>query len=324
MKILRPLAAGRFIRIIARQIHRPDLDTQRKFKDIKAISTLKCSKNRMKDINKYISTLLLQSHGIDISKYNESFLSKSFRQRITETRYNSEKAYCKVLEQNKMEAEFFLESLHNSYTEFFRNPLTFSVLERIILSLLLLKKKNAKNKEIRIWSAACAGGQEAYSLAILLEELKNNDTEKLNYRIFATDQRESQVSEARKGTYSDIALNNLNMRRVKDWFTKNSDTYTVKPELKEHIDFSVFDLFSEHLSAPPASIFGDFDLVVCANLLFYYKPEYQKLIVEKTGSSLADNAYLVVGETEREILIKHNYYEAFPQSGIFQNKNKKQ
>jgi len=108
------------------------------------------------------------------------------------------------------------------------------------------------------------------------------------------------------------------MKRVKQWFTKHADTYTIKPELKENIDFSVFDLFSEQLSAPPASIFGDFDLVVCANLLFYYKPEYQKVIVLKTGSSLANNGYLVVGETERDILQKHNYHEVFPQSAIFQ------
>ena len=265
-----------------------------------------------------ILRIFLQSYGLDVSRYDVSFLNKSLQKRMTETHCESEETYCHLLEQNYNEGELFFDSLHNSYTEFFRNPLTFAVLERIILPSLMLKKKISKNKEIRIWSAACAAGQEAYSLAMLLEEIKNGNDENLNYRIFATDQSETQVNQSRKGTYSAAELNNLNMKRVKQWFTKQADSYSVKPELKQNIDFSVFDLFSEHLSAPPASIFGDFDLIICANLLFYYKPEFQKVIVEKTGNCLANNAYLVVGETERDILMKQNYLEVFPQSGIFQ------
>jgi len=275
----------------------------------------------MKETIYHNSIVFLQSQGIDISRYDATFLNKSLQKRITETHCESEDAYCHFLEQNNNEGDLFADSLHNSYSEFFRNPLTFSVLERIILPSLLLKKNSSQNKEIRIWSAACANGQEAYSLAMLMEELKKGKDKKMNYRMFATDQCEAQVNEARKGIYSAAALNNLNMKRVNQWFIKHVDTYTVKPELKEHIDFSMFDLFSVHLSVPPASIFGDFDLVVCANLLFYYKPEFQKVIVEKTGNCLAKNGYLVVGETERDILMRHNYQEVFPQSGIFQ-KNK--
>ena len=139
-----------------------------------------------------------------------------------------------------------------------------------------------------------------------MEDLKDIKVEGINYRIFATDQCEAQIEEARNGTYSVAALNNMNLKRVSQWFTKRGDTYSVKQELKKNIDFSVFDLFSEQFSSPPSSIFGDFDLVICANLLFYYRPEFQKVIVAKTGSSLANNGYLVVGETERDILQKHN------------------
>jgi len=272
------------------------------------------------DLQQELISLMAMS-GNDISRYDTTFLNKSLQKRMTETHCNTLGAYYTFLQQNNNEGEIFQKSLHNSYSEFFRNPLTFSVLERIILPSLIRKNKNTKNKEIRIWSAACAAGQEAYSLAMLLEELRNDNDNKINYRIFATDRCEAQVNEAWKGIYSASAINNLNMKRVKLWFTKHADTYTVKPELKEHIDFSVFDLFSGHLSAPAASIFGNFDLVVCANLLFYYKPEYQQIIIKKAGNSLVNNGYLVAGETERDIFLKHNYQEVFPQSGIFQ-KNK--
>ncbi len=268
--------------------------------------------------HRHITDLLLQSHGIDASGYDPSFLSKSIQKRITETQCGSAEAYYNLLEQSNKEGRHFFDSLHISHSEFFRNPLTFAVLERIILPAIVVHMKKTKRKEIRIWSAACAAGQEPYSLAMLLEELKNGDSEKFNYRIFATDQNETQVAEALSGQYAAEALNSLNLKRGKQWFTKSGETYTVKPELKNNIDFSVFDLFSEYFSCPPSSIFGDFDLVVCANLLFYYTPGYRKIILEKTGNSMANGGFLVTGEAERDILKNYYFHEVYPQSGIFQ------
>jgi len=274
----------------------------------------------MKNDSIHITNLLKSLYDIDVSRYDVSFLNKSFNKRIAEVHCSSAEEYCTLLEQNKNEGQIFFDSLQISYSEFFRNPLTFSVLERIILPSIILNKKKIRNKEIRVWSAACASGQESYSLAMLFEELKTAGNNNLNYRIFATDSSESQIKEAGKGRYSIDAINNLNLKRIKQWFTKHVDSYTIKPELKEHIDFSVFDLFSGQFSSPPASIFGDFDLVVCANLLFYYKNEYRKIILEKTSNCIANGGYLITGETERDILMKHNYHEVFPQSAIFQKK----
>jgi len=267
--------------------------------------------------NHAIAELLLKSQGFDISKYDEIFLERLLWKRINETQCVTEAEYYILLQQNNEEGARFLNSLLISYSEFFRNPLTFTVLERIILPALLLKKANTKRKEIRIWSCACAGGQETYSLAMLLKEFRNGEGAGINFRIFATDYSETELDVARKGLYSPEALNNVSLKRVKQWFTKQGNTYTVKPEMKENIDYSVFDLLSEEFSSPPTSIFGDFDLVVCANLLFYYKPEFREKILEKVTHSLTTGGFLMTGETEREILMHHNFEEAFPQSAIF-------
>lgn len=267
-----------------------------------------------------ISLLDKQLFSADVSKYGEQFLCNTLQKRFQEIQCTNADDYLEVIKQNTDEVSIFLNSLQIGYTEFFRNSLTFSVLEQIILPSLIQKKKELKRKEIRIWSAACSGGQESYSLAMVMEELKNGDAEKFSYRIFATDQNEALVNEARKGHYTGNALNNLSLKRVNQWFTKKGDTYTVKPELKNNIDFSVFDLFSMELSCPPASIFGEFDIVVCANLLFYYKNEYRQAMLKKTGNCMAAGGYLVTGETERQILTDHNYTETFPQSAIFTRK----
>ena len=274
----------------------------------------------MKENNQHIVQLLLKHHSIDVSPFDETFLEKSLQKRIAVMNCLSQEEYFIFLQKNKKEGIRFLHSLFICYSEFFRNPLTFAFLERLILPSLIAKKINAKQKEIRIWSAACAAGHEAYSVAMLLEELKNGNADKFSYRIFATDQSQTQINEAQKGHYSDAAINKLTLKRLNLWFTKHGSAYTIKPELKTHIDFSVFDLFNQELNAPPASIFGDFDLVICANLLFYYKPEYQKTILAKTNKCLTKGGFLMTGETERDILSKNNYNEVYLHSGIFKKK----
>ena len=112
----------------------------------------------MKETNKNISRLLIQAHGIDVSIYEDSFLNKKLQRRIIETHCNSMEEYYTLLEQNTKEVKHLIDSLQNNYSEFFRNSLTFAVIEHIVLPSIVLKKK--KRKEIRIWSAACAQGQE--------------------------------------------------------------------------------------------------------------------------------------------------------------------
>ncbi|MCF8266575.1 MAG: protein-glutamate O-methyltransferase CheR [Ignavibacteriales bacterium] len=270
----------------------------------------------MKEI-KDISDFIMQSQGFDISSYEDSFLKKTLHKRISESKSNSIEEYSTFLKQSSTEGNLLIASLQNNYSEFFRNALTFAVLERIVLPSLVQKKKK---KEIRIWSAACAQGQEVYSIAILLEELRNGGNEKFNYRIFATDKCDAQINKARIGQYPSSALNNVNFKRAKKWFTKQKDTFTIKPELKENIDFSVFDLLDKKISSPSASIFGDFDIVICANLLFYFTPKKRRQILDKVSKTVSNSGYLITGEAEREILLYVDFKEIFPQSGIFQKK----
>ncbi|MCX6307979.1 MAG: hypothetical protein NTY32_03790, partial [Bacteroidia bacterium] len=76
-------------------------------------------------------------------------------------------------------------------------------------------------------------------------------------------------------------------------------------------------LITDAGGVPPESIFGDFDLIVCANLLFYYKPEYQNAILEKAVKALSKGGYLVTGEVERPLLIRNFFKEAYPFSAIY-------
>ena len=130
--------------------------------------------------NKYddIADLLIRKQTADISIYEDSFLDKAFQKKMAELNCQTVDEYADILEKNFSARADFLNSLNISYSEFFRNPLTYSVLERIILPAMSLKKGEPGRKEIRIWTAACAAGQETYSLAMLLEELQNEAGDK--------------------------------------------------------------------------------------------------------------------------------------------------
>jgi chemotaxis methyl-accepting protein methylase len=254
----------------------------------------------------------------DISIYNDAFLAKSIETRMKATGCATRQEYEAMLERDQGEDLTFLDSLHISYSEFFRNSLTFSVLEHIVLPKLIRNARETGRREIRIWSAGCAGGQEPYSIAILLEELIKNNCFETGYRIFASDVNKLQVRLARAGVFSEESMSNVTRKRLSSWFIRNGQQYAVHPELAEHIEFSEFDMLDSGMSCPPQSIFGGFDLVFCCNILFYYKQEQSARILSKIANCLGRDAYLVTGEAERGFVTGNSFKEAFPQSAIFQ------
>lgn len=256
----------------------------------------------------------------DLSIYDEAFLQNIINDRRRELAIETNGEYLNYLEICPEEAAVFKSRLTNSYSEFFRNPLTFAYLEQIILPQFIEKKRIKKENQIRIWSAACASGQEAYSIAILCDELIESKKADISYLVFATDIDPEVLEQAQRGHYQAETLGKVTLKRIQSYFIRKGENYSIAPSIKYYIDFSVFDLLTDQGSCPPASIYGNFDLVFCSNLLFYYKPEYRNQMLEKIGNSLAKGGYLITGETEREIIKGNNYREVFANSAIFQKR----
>lgn len=256
----------------------------------------------------------------DLSIYNDSFVEKTIIGRIHETRSKTKSGYIELLSQNSLEREKLKSALNNNFSEFFRNTLTFAFIEHQILPSLLSEKLKENKREIRIWSAACASGQEACSLAILCDEFSRKVNSEVRFRIFATDLSESEINKARKGIYSADALKNVTMSRLKNYFTPKGEKFQVNPGIMEYIDYSVFDLLGKDCICPTASIYGNFDLIFCANLLFYYKTDVQKQIMGKVKHCLSKNGFLAVGETEREIIKSDKSWQSNEYLPVFQKK----
>ncbi len=262
------------------------------------------------------------THGRDLSGYDEGFLAKMLRKRMTASDSGTAAAYLDRLADDPAEAEDFFQSLRIGYSEFFRNPLTFALLEQLVLPGLVEAREKSGRAEIRIWSAGCAGGQEAWSVAILLDELLAMRNRSLPFRIIATDISEAELAAARQGLYDAAAVRNIRTGHLRDYFSCKGESYVVAPRLQAHVDFSFYDLLDEQSSSPSAGVFGDFDLILCSNLLFYYRPGVQQFILKKVRHGLSPHGYLVTGEAERAIVDQADGFRAVaPPAAVFQKSN---
>lgn len=257
---------------------------------------------------------------INFSVYEESFLEQILLARMQAVGLKSWDQYKDYIAKDLVENDILFSTLHNSYSQFFRNTLTFAVLEKIVLPRLVQKAVSENRRELRIWSAGCAWGQEAYSVAILLEEILSHQNSSIDYRIFATDTNFANLERARAGIFSEDTCGHVSLKRLKKWFILDALEYQIHPKLLQKIEFSVFDLLNTQLSCPPSSIFGCFDLIICCNVLFYYKAEYCQMILEKFDGCLGKGAYLVTGETERMYMQKNGYKEIEEYAAVFSKK----
>ena len=264
-----------------------------------------------------ISKVLYKRYQTKLSNFENEFVNQLIQSRIEKLGCKTFDDYEQQFVSDSEESAILNEALKVTYSEFFRNRFTFSMLEHSILPELMQGNSMKPSSELRFWSAACAAGQEAYSLAVLMEELLPSFPSKIKYRIFATDISESVLMEASNAVYPMQAMRNVMLGRIDKWFIREKDGYTVVPEIKGHVNFSEFDLLDPELDCPPVSIFGSFDLIFCANLLFYYKKSVQKIILDKIMNCLNLKAYLVSGEAERDILTRYGLKEVYQGSAIF-------
>jgi len=255
----------------------------------------------------------------DISKFDDAFFIKAVENRIAIVKVNGISEYIQHLSNNIDEANKLLQSLYITHTEFFRNPLTFAHLEEWILPLLMNRKSD--KGELRIWSAGCSTGQEAYSIAMLIENLNSREQKKVRYRIIATDVSESALIKAKTGEYNEKEIQKIRVKDLNEFFVRFGETYKVSPQLKQHVSFSTYDLLDNLSSSPQESIFGNFDLIICSNVLFYYKLKYQQFIIKKLVGVMDEKGYLITGEVEKYNVEKSRYLNLVSTSStIFQSK----
>ncbi len=264
-----------------------------------------------------IQELLKKNYQTDISKYDQAFLYATIQDRCNQTGIASIEEYALHLVSDHQEADAFHIHLNINYTDFFRNPLSFAQLQNMILPELITKKPD--ESELRIWSAGCSTGQEPYSIAMIIEDYFKVKSNIPQYRIIATDRSDRQLDFAVKGQYTEESIRNIKVKFIDDYFINENKMYEIDHRLKKHVDFALYDLLETKSFFPKESIYGNFDLVMCCNVLFYYKKEYQDFLMEKLIRSVKNGGYLIVGNAEKHLAKKYDALNATCESScIFQ------
>ena len=258
----------------------------------------------------------------DISALAPTFLQKTIDQRIIESGKRDLDDYFQYLCTESKEIGNLLNALNISYSLFFRNTLDFAILERFVFPELF-KLKEIKNDSIRIWSAGCAEGQEPYSLIMLADDLSQRQSKPNPVMLFATDISTTALKKAQEGVYSAMILQQIKFAYLNTYFTKKNQDYILCDPIRNSVMYSEYDLLNARTASPPFGIFGSYDIVVCCNLMIYYKPEIQKIILERLYLSMNSHGYLMVDDSERSIVKSFNGFTQYSTLGnIFVKRTK--
>ena len=230
--------------------------------------------------------------GVDFSHYRDRVLKRRIALRMMAKNVKTYSEYLQVLTHNPEEYEHLFEVLTINVSSFFRDKPVWDKLKRDIFPALIEKKiKEHGVRKIRIWSAGCSHGEEAYSLAIMLYNLLEKSSEKIKLEIYGSDIDKECLKQARLGQYDQASVKGLSPLLLRRFFISINDKYQVVPHIKELVQFKERNLIHD-----PS--FPELDMVTCRNVFIYFNRSLQEHLIMKYHKALVDGGYFVMGTSE--------------------------
>jgi two-component system CheB/CheR fusion protein len=229
------------------------------------------------------------ARGFDFTGYKRSSLSRRIRKRMAVLGIEHWGEYQDRLEIDADEFQSLFNTILINVTGFFRDAEAWTYLQEEVVPEIVARRD--ADDEIRIWSAGCSTGQEAYSLAILLAEELGPEVAAQRVKIYGTDVDDEALQAARAGTYSAKALSPLSSELRDRYFESDHGGYTFRADLRRRVIFGRHDLTRD---APISRL----DLLVCRNTLMYFNIEAQRHILDRLHFALRDGGVLFLGKAE--------------------------
>ena len=237
---------------------------------------------------------LRNNRGFDFTGYKRSTLMRRVTKQMQYLNIETFANYQDYLEVHPDEFKALFNTILINVTAFFRDPLAWEYLAKEIIPNIIKNKQ--KNEQIRIWSAGCASGEEAYTLAIILAEILGIDDFRHRVKIYATDIDEEALNQARQASYSARNIHAVPLELRDKYFDLSNEKYIFQQDLRRAVIFGRHDLLQD---APISRL----DLLVCRNTLMYFNSETQGRIINRFHFALNDHGYLFLGKAE--MLITH-------------------
>ena len=237
-------------------------------------------------------TMLLRSQtGNDFSFYKKNTLVRRIERRMSVHKIAVIDVYVRYLRENPQEVELLFKELLIGVTNFFRDPAAFETLKENAVPRML--KSRAKCNVLRAWIPGCSTGEEAYSIAIILQECLEKERQQgvFKIQIFATDIDKDAIDKARQGVYALNIAADVSPERLQRFFIKEENGYRLKKEIREMVVFAPQNLIMD----PP---FTKLDLISCRNVLIYMTAELQKKLLPLLHYALNPGGLLFLGASE--------------------------
>ena len=253
--------------------------------------------------------LIHQEAGIDFHYYKTPTIVRRIVRRIDLGNFKTLDGYVGFLRENPEECRQLGKDFLIGVTRFFRDKEAFKVLEEKVIPSILSKKGN--DGTVKVWVCACSTGEEAYSIAILLNEWMEREGVQLEVKIFATDPEAAHIDIATKGVYPLNIAADIPPDLLQKYFTLSGRFYTVIPVVRKQL------LFARHnvIKDPP---FIKNDLVTCRNMLIYMSPILQQKIYSVLLFSAKKGGYLFLGSSEHPGFAKDTVQEVSSKWKIYQ------
>jgi two-component system CheB/CheR fusion protein len=242
-----------------------------------------------KDALENILHLMRQRTAHNFFHYKQNTIVRRIEKRILVNNIDSPEAYYEYLKDHLEETNLLLKDLLIGVTSFFRDPEAFTWIRDKVIPEIFRNKQ--ADEPVRIWSAGCSSGEEAYSLAILIADYLRQSKRSFTVQIFATDVDKDAIERARTGIYPQNIAADIPYEYLRAYFKQNDDTFQVAPQIREMLVFASHDILSD----PP---FFKLDLIVCRNLLIYLTAEVQRKLLPIFFYSLRPGGHLFLGSSE--------------------------
>ncbi len=236
-----------------------------------------------------IFRILREEYGIDFSNYKPNTVARRVERRLHLSHAATVEEYAGRLHHDLGELNALYKDLLIGVTKFFRDTEAFERLGKEIIPPLIARLSG--KDELRVWVAGCATGEEAYSVAILIQEHLNTIGKNIPVKLFATDAHRASLDVASTGIYSEASLSEVSQAHLDHYFTKQPTGYQVSPDLRKMIVFAPHNVIKD---AP----FTKLDLITCRNLLIYLQPMTQKKVLSLFHFGLKAGGILFLGPSE--------------------------
>ena len=238
---------------------------------------------------KKILQILLKVKNVDFSHYKMNTIKRRMIRRMMINKVKTLKQYADLILQKNNETDLLYQDLLINVTDFFRDTDAFLLLKNTLLPRLI--KNKAPGETLRIWVAACATGEEVYSIAMLLLEMREKKNINIPFQIFATDLSQEAIAEARLGEYTSHQLKNVSPKRLLHFFIQSKEKYRISKEVRDVCVFAQHNILSD----PP---FSRMDFISCRNFLIYLDTSAQKKALSTFHYALYEGGYLMLGKSE--------------------------